>query len=308
MMKIIPNTSGFGAEVVECPAGLKASDDEVAKLQDAWTKHSILCFRAVDMAPEEHVSFSRRLGALHTMTPLKFNLDGYPEVFVVSNASKADPSKPVEGNADGDAGLRRAGEGFHTDGEDKAVPNGGSFLYARQVPPERGDTLFVDMYSVYEALPPSVKELIAGRRTRYSRIDLHSTHYPLMAPLTEEEKRERPDVYHPLARQHPLSGRTSLYIGRWACDIEGLPTDESKELITFLQDFAKQPQFIYTHKWAPGDAVLWDNRCTQHCATGFDDTKYVRTMHRTTLEGEVPVMARSSAGVHAAVMNEYSIS
>lgn len=307
-MKIKPNANGFGAEVLDCPEGMAISEDQLDRIKDAWTAHSVLCFRSLSMTPQEQVEFSRRLGALHVMTPLKFNLEGYPEVFVVSNASKADPSVPVQGNAEGDAGLRRAGEGFHTDGEDKAVPNGGSFLYARQVPPERGDTLFVDMYGVYDALPEEIKQLVAGRRTRYSRIDLHSLHYPLMAPLTEEEKRARPDVHHPLARRHPVSGRTSLYIGRWACDIEGLPIDEGKRLIAYLQEFAKQPRFIYTHKWAPGDAVLWDNRCTQHCATGFDDAKYVRTMHRTTLEGELPIMARIGAGVNAVVPNEYSVS
>src|SRR5690606_30771720 len=111
-MKILPREGGFGAEVVECPEGLVVTDEELQQLTDAWAKHSILCFRGVNMSPQEHVAFSRRLGALHIMKPLKFNLDGHPEVFVVSNASKADPSKPVEGNAEGDAGLRRAGEGF----------------------------------------------------------------------------------------------------------------------------------------------------------------------------------------------------
>jgi len=130
-----------------------------------------------------------------------------------------------------------------------------------------------------------------GRQARFSRIDLHNVHYPLLPALTEQQKRERPDVYHPLLRRHPRSGRTSLYIGRWACDIEGMPADEGRALITWLQQFAQQPQFIYRQKWRVGDAVLWDNRCTQHCATGFDDEKYVRIMYRTTLEGDVPEMA-----------------
>ena len=34
-----------------------------------------------------------------------------------------------------------------------------------------------------------------------------------------------------------------------------------------------------------------DNRCTQHCETPFDDAKYQRHMQRTTLEGELPIMA-----------------
>lgn len=283
---------GFGAEISGVAPDLDVSDVDFRRIAQAWTEHSILRFRGLDMTPQQHIDFTRRFGPLHIMQPLKFNLEGYPEVFVVSNASKDDPTRPVFSSDVGEAGLKRAGEGFHTDGEDKRIPNAGSFLYARRVPPEKGDTLFVDMYAAYEALPESVKRLIAGRRARYSRIDLHAVHYPLMDPLTDEEKRARPDVCHPLARRHPLSGRTSLYIGRWACDIEGLEQAEGRQLVAWLQAFAQQPRFIFTQKWLPGDAVLWDNRCTQHCATGFDDTRYVRTMYRTTLEGEEPLMAR----------------
>lgn len=293
-MKIAPFPNGFGADVLEIDPHLQVSDSEVDEVKAAWYRHSILRFRGLQVTPDEHVQFSRRLGKLHIMTPLKFNLEDHPEVFVVSNASKSDPNTPVIKFA-GEAGLRRAGEGFHTDGEDKAIPNAGSMLYAVQVPPERGDTMFVDMYAAYEALPRDVKGLIAGRRARFSRIDLHAVHYPHMDPLTPEQKLERPDVFHPLARVHPYSGRTALYIGRWACEVEGLPVDEGRDLVRYLQDFAKQPQFIYTQEWQKGDAILWDNRCTQHCATGFDDDKYVRTMYRTTLEGEPPLMARTSA-------------
>ncbi len=296
-MKIVPNQNGFGADILDCPKGLKLSKEEIQAIKQAWSDHSILIFRGIDMTPQEHIGFTKELGDVHIMTPLKFNLENYPEIFVVSNASKEDPGKPVSAGAVGESGLKRAGEGFHTDGEDKAIPNAGSFLYAKSVPPERGDTFFVDMYAAFKALPSGIKAAIAGRRARYSRIDLHSRHYPLMDPLTEEQKRDRPDVYHPLVRLHPVSGRTSLYIGRWACDIEGLPVDEGAGLIAYLQKFSQNPAFIYTQKWQPHDAVLWDNRCTQHCATGFDDTKYVRTMHRTTLEGEPPVMARISANL-----------
>ena len=62
-------------------------------------------------------------------------------------------------------------------------------------------------------------------------------------------------------------------------------------LLAYLQEFAQQERFIYRQVWRVGDAVLWDNRCTQHCATGFDDDVHIRTMYRTTLEGDVPIMA-----------------
>jgi alpha-ketoglutarate-dependent taurine dioxygenase len=272
---------GFGAEVIGVDPTLQVDDETFRRIEDAWYRSSVLVFHDLAMTPEQQIAFARRLGPLHIMEPLHFNLVGHPEIFVVSNAEQ--DGKPV--------GLRRAGQGFHTDGEDKRIPNGGSFLYARQVPPEGGDTLFVDMYGAYNALPQELKRKIAGRRARFSRISLHHVHYPHLPPLTEEQKLKAPDVYHPLARRHPRTGRTSLYIGRWACDIEGMPEAEGRALVRVLQEFAQEPRFVYRHRWRVGDAVLWDNRCTQHCATGFDEARYVRLMHRATLDGEAPIMA-----------------
>lgn len=276
-----PLMGNFGAEVVGVPPTLEMDDATFRQVEAAWYRHSILLFRGLTMTPERQIEFTRRLGPLHYMLPPNIVLDGHPEIFVVSNETK--DGKPF--------GLKRAGEGFHSDGEDKQIPNAGSFLYALKIPPERGDTLFVDMYGVYDALPDDIKRKLQGRRARFSRIDLHHVHYPLLPALSEQQKRDRPDVYHPLLREHPKSGRTALYLGRWACDIEGMPTDEGRELIRWLQEFAQQPRFIYRQVWKVGDAVLWDNRCTQHCATGFDDEKYIRTMYRTTLEGDTPLMA-----------------
>ena len=109
--------------------------------------------------------------------------------------------------------------------------------------------------------------------------------------LTEQQKRDRPDVFHPIARLHPRSGRTALYVGRWAIDVEGLPADEGRALILPLQEHSREERFQHRHRWRVGDAVLWDNRCMLHCATPFDDTRHVRKMYRTTLEGDVPRMA-----------------
>jgi alpha-ketoglutarate-dependent taurine dioxygenase len=122
---------------------------------------------------------------------------------------------------------------------------------------------------------------------------LHHVHYPHLPALTEEDKAKKPDVWHPLARRHPRSGRTALYVGRWACAVEGMPEAEGAELVRYLQEFSVRPEFVYRHRWRVRDAVLWDNRCAQHCATPFDDATYRRHMLRTTIEGDAPVMATS---------------
>lgn len=276
-----PQHDGFAAEVIGAPPDLKVDEAALGEIEAAWFRYGILVFRDLDMTPAEHVAFSRRLGPLHIMVPSEFNHPQHPEVWVVGNAEEN--GKPL--------GLRGAGMGFHTDGEDKTIPNAGSFLYAKIVPPEGGDTLFADMRAAYAALPDDIKAKIAGRRGRFSRADMHAINYPDMRPYTAEELAARPDVHHPLVRRHDRSGRASLYIGRWACDIEGLPKDEGRALVAWLQEFARQDRFVYRHRWRDGDAVLWDNRCTQHCATPFDEARHTRLMHRTTLEGAAPIMA-----------------
>ena len=280
-LRFRPLHATFGAEVIGADLASDLDDATIAEIEAAWQRYSILLFRNVEMTPAQHVAFTRRLGPLHIMEPLEFNLPGFPEVMVASNIEK--DAKPI--------GMKRAGWGWHSDGEDKVLPNAGSFLYALELPPTDGDTLYADTFAAFAALSDDVRSKIMGRRACFSRQRFHQVYYPHLPPLTEEQKKARPDVWQPIARKHPKSGWTSLYIGRWAYRIEGMPDDEAAELIDYLKNFATQPEFVYRHRWRVGDALLWDNRCTQHCATPFDDTKYRRHMHRTTLEGEKPMMA-----------------
>jgi alpha-ketoglutarate-dependent taurine dioxygenase len=279
-LQLRPLHPTFGAEILG--VDLRRVDDATfAEIEKAWHRYSILLFRNVKWTPEEHVAFTRRLGPMHIMEPPEFNLPGHPEVLVVTNAEK--DSKP--------AGIKRAGWGWHSDGEDKRLPNAGSMLHALELPPVDSDTMYTDTYAAFNGLPDDVRRKIMGRKACFSRARFHEVYYPHLGPLTEAQKAARPDVWHPIARRHPYSGWTSLYIGRWAYRIEGMDDAEAQELIDYLKDFAIRPEHVYRHKWRVGDALLWDNRCTQHCATPWDDSKYTRRMQRTTLEGEVPIMA-----------------
>lgn len=278
-IEIRPIQGRFGAEIIGLDLSRGLSETEFRRIEQAWFDHSLLVFRDLVMTPEQHIAFTRRFGPLHIMTPLHYNLEGHPEVMVLSNLQH--DGKPL--------GIRRAGMGWHSDGEDKRIPNAGSMLYAYIIPPEGGDTLFADMYAAYDALPDATTRRIDGRRARFSRIDMHHIHYPHEPALTEQQKLERPDVCHPMVRVHPGSGRRSLFIGRWARDIEGMDPAEGRALIEELFRWASSPRFVYRHVWRWHDAVLWDNRCMLHCATPFDEERHTRLMHRTTLEGVVPV-------------------
>jgi len=281
MFDLRPLHTTLAAELLGLPPDLRLDAAAFAAFEAAWQRYPVLVCRDLQMTPEQQIAFSRRLGPLHIMAPEKYNLDGHPEIFVVSNAE--------EGGRQ--LGMRRVGLGWHTDGEDKRIPNGASFLYALQLPAEGGDTMFADMYAAYAALRGDIRARIDGRRARFSRVDMHHVHYPLEPAYTPQQIAERPDVWHPLVRRHPKSGRPALYLGRWACEIEGMSKHDGQALIAYLQEFSTREEYRYNHHWRLHDAVLWDNRCTQHCATEFDETKYVRRMHRCTIEGELPDMA-----------------
>jgi alpha-ketoglutarate-dependent 2,4-dichlorophenoxyacetate dioxygenase len=97
-----------------------------------------------------------------------------------------------------------------------------------------------------------------------------------------------------LVRTHAGSGRKSLYLSSHAGRIRGMPDPEAKMLLMDLNEFATQPQFVYTHVWKVGDLVMWDNRCMMHRAREYDETE-VRDMHRTTVSDGVPTVPEELA-------------
>jgi taurine dioxygenase len=92
-----------------------------------------------------------------------------------------------------------------------------------------------------------------------------------------------------VVRTHPETGKRALFVNEgFTSHILGLPEDESTAILEQLFAHSVQPDNVYTHRWQPGDMLFWDNRSTLHFAPGCPDA-YRRTLHRTTIEGDVPV-------------------
>ena len=100
-----------------------------------------------------------------------------------------------------------------------------------------------------------------------------------------------PPVPQPLVRLHPGSKRKSLVLASHASHIVGWPVEEGRALLGELTALATQARFVYRHKWRPHDLVIWDNRCTMHRGTLYDDVKYRRDLRRTTVEGRPAALA-----------------
>jgi alpha-ketoglutarate-dependent 2,4-dichlorophenoxyacetate dioxygenase len=107
------------------------------------------------------------------------------------------------------------------------------------------------------------------------------------AEFTDTERRAFTPVFRPLVRTIPESGRETLYIASHIGPIRGLRDTESEDLLKELTAHATQSQFVYTHRWRVGDLVMWDNRCTMHRATEFDDLRWPRDMQRATTSDRI---------------------
>ena len=272
-----PLTEAIGAEALGVDLSRSLGDDAFARIHRAWLDHAILLFRGQEaLTPAGQVAFTRRFGPLEPHTLPQFCLPEQPEIFVVSNIREND--RPV--------GAARAGWGWHSDSHYLEVPSAGSFLLARQVPREGGETAFANLYAAYDALSAAMKARIEDLEVLVSRRKAYPISYPHRPPLTGEEAARVPDVVHRIVRTHPETGRKALFVGGIvAWEIVDHAYEAGRALLDELRAHATEARFVYNHRWRVGDAILWDNRCTLHRALPFDDANDRRLMHRTTVLG-----------------------
>jgi taurine dioxygenase len=270
---------GFGAEIHDLDLST-AGDAEANAVVDVFNLHGAVLLRNQTLTPDQLVKFISRFNEPEGHTQKQFTLPGYPNIFILSN--KVVDGKPI--------GAHNDGVGWHTDYSYKAEPVMCTMLYAVEVPAEGSDTLLADLCASYDALPAEKQRELDPMVLHHSyQYFMENREYGRMT-LSPELKAENPDVFHPLIRVHPANGRRALWASTGTVkEIVGVPNPEGLKLIEELVEFATQERFIYQHKWQVGDVLVWDNRCTLHTGTLYDDTKYDRLMHRLWAKGDAPI-------------------
>ena len=279
----------LGAELREPP-----TPDLVAAVNDAMAKYAVLVVRDQHIDDEQQIRFSRAFGPLELPPHMGMKREGKrrirPELYDVSNLDVQGDFLPSESLRHA---SNKANEEFHTDSSFNSLPTKWSLLMAHIVPPERGDTLFVDTRAAWDALPEAMKQKARGAvAEHYFWKTRGRSGYNV---ITDDMKRAMPAVQHPLVRVVPESGREALYIGQHTTHIVGWPREEGERFLNELNAFAAQAQFVYTHTWRVGDLVIWDNRCTLHRATGYDAFRYKRDLRRTTINEYGPEVSSTDA-------------
>ena len=249
-----------------------------AALRQAWTENMVIVLRDQDITAEDQRRFCGYFGDVGKRArPAEARNEpaGAPEgVMFVSNL-RVD-GKQIGSLPDGEMQ-------FHIDQCYIARPAIGTSLYAMEVPSVGGDTMFSNLYAVYESLPEAIKARVAGRKA------VHFYDYSSMSRKAFDAKREGVKHYaHPVVCTHPVTGRKSLFVSRLMTGyIEGLEAQESEDILNVMFDHIEGPEFVYSHKWRVGDLLLWDNRCTAHARTDFDPAQR-RHLRRFTIQGDEP--------------------
>jgi alpha-ketoglutarate-dependent 2,4-dichlorophenoxyacetate dioxygenase len=278
---VCPVTPNFAAEIGDVDLSAPLAPSDLADIKDAFATFAVLIFPDQHLSQDQHLDFARYFGPLETTIALHrkdAQLRVRKEFADVSNLG---PDNEVWGRESRQRMFQLGNRLWHTDSSFKRIPALASLLYARSIPPIGGHTEFADERAAYDALSDAMKRrldaLVAEHSIFNSRAKLGFSNF------SDEERQGLPPVPQVLVRTLPDSGRKSLYLASHAGRIFGMSDPAGHALIDELVAHATQRQFIYTHRWRIHDLVIWDNRCTMHRGTDFDDLRWKRDMQRATV-------------------------
>jgi len=274
-----PLTPRLGAEISGIDFDEDLSDELFREVYRAFVRYQVLLFSPGDLPPARQVAFARRFGEVQIHVMNQYHADGFPELYRLSNLDE-------HGNPNG----RHPDKGtlaWHTDGSWSRVTGQATLIYGEVMPETGGETHFCDMYGAYDRLDAAWKARIAGLRAVHN-LDFSRTRRHGEDPMSEEQRRAKPPVDHPIVRRHPDTGRKCIFLGDHAEYIVGMSYDEGRALIEELNQLAVHSDLTYEHRWKPGELIVWDNRCAMHRATAYDPATQRRVIRRCTVLGEVP--------------------
>ncbi len=266
---------GFALEITGISLWERPPQYTVETITSHWADRGVLVFRRQALSEAELCAFSSNFGELERVVRTDWASPMVPAIGVISNLRNS-AGRAIGGLGDGE--LQ-----WHSDQSYVAQPATGCLLYAVEIPPAGGDTLWANLEWAYQALPPRLRSFIEGRKGIFSYGKRLAGYGAEDRAITAEMRAKTPDVIHDLVQRNPMTGRPSLYFDpTTTVSILGMPTKEGETVLNELTAFCTQPQFVYRHHWQVGDVVMWDNGFLLHRRDQFDPNQR-RLMKRTTL-------------------------
>ena len=282
---IQPTGGALAADVHGVDLSRSVDDEVFRKIADAWARHLVLRFPGQRLDDPALMTFSKRFGELDRVPIASDSYDRADSGVIEEAAEWVAVIASVKKDGKAVGGLGSYELVWHTDMSYNELPPRASLLYALEVPPDGGNTGYLNMYTAYETLPAELKRAIEGKTCTHdsSRNSAGELRRGFQRTI---DVRQTPGAVHPLVRLHPVTKRKALFLGRRpGAYIHGLPVEESEKLLDAVWAHATHDRFAWYQKWRIGDLVLWDNRCVMHRRDAFDESLR-RLMHRTQIVGE----------------------
>jgi taurine dioxygenase len=280
VLDLSPISPDLGAVVEGLDPSEPLAPATIEAIKTALVDRGVLALRGQRLSPERLVELSADFGSL-LRVPYVEPMPDHPDIIAV--LKEADETK-----------ISVFGGDWHSDFSFLERPPFATLLYALEVPPAGGDTIWADMRLAYEALSPAFRALIDPLKAMHSGhvygaerppLDIATSRSIKISRMNPEADVERA---HPVVRLQPESGRRALFVNRiYTTRFAEMTEDESRPLLDFLYDHATRPEFCCRWRWQAGDLLMWDNRAVMHYAVN-DYDGHRRLLHRTMVEGEAP--------------------
>ena len=271
-IEVTPVSGALGAEIAGPDLSRRLEDAVIAEIRQALLDHLVIFFRWQKLKPDQQLAFARRFGE-----PMEYpQLKGLPECPLITPVVKLEHERHNFGGV------------WHSDTTYLESPPMASMLYAVEIPPFGGDTLFANQYLAYETLSEGLRKTLASlcgvntstkaevSKTREDRLRAAGMEHKALVGI------------HPVVRTHPETGRQALYVNAGhTSHFAGWTEAESQPLLDYLFAHQIRPELTCRFRWTTGALAFWDNRCAQHNPVN-DYHGFRRVMHRVTLAGDVP--------------------
>ncbi len=281
-MRVTPLAPSMGAEItgIDLKKHFNRSANRIdsavmADIKAVWLECQLIVIRQQSITPEQQLRFAESLGE-PDIYPFLQGLDGFP---MITEVLKKETETVNFGGV------------WHSDTTYQLCPPMATVLYAKELPPIGGDTLFSNQYAAFEQLSDGLKRTIGTLRGVNSagKKRVSATRKERVKESGSGIKAEKMIGIHPVVRTHPDTGRQSLFINpAHTVSFDEWTEPESAGLLAFLFAHQIAPEFQCRLSWQVGDIAIWDNRCTLHYPLN-DYHGYRRLLHRITLKGDQPV-------------------
>lgn len=283
-MKVEKVTGNVGAVISGVDLATCEDPQTYRDIYEVLLQHAVIFFRGQELDVERYLDFGRRFGELFkNNSPTITTMDRHPELEMIRK--EADEKSNI-------------GDEWHTDQAHRPNPCMGTILYAREVPPYGGDTLFANTAAAYDFLPDDLKEAVKGLEA------VNSPEFLLKqaAQRTGDPDRrfartsaKSPSAVHPVVRVHPDTGRKVLYVNpAYTENFVGQTPEQSRPLLERLFSHVLRPEHFCRFRWEKGSLAFWDNRQTWHYAVN-DYQGYRREMYRLIVREPAPELLMQAA-------------